>query len=250
MKQERVLRGRRGRPGRGRLAWLFLLGLAWVLLPGAQAVAQDAVYEPGLELTSPVRQQLRLLNEAWRSWTRAYYRGEEDAASGAVDQLLSTTASLGMSSLPDFSTAARVFAVQAAREDDFERARWVQEAARKLDPERPETDFAAATILRLEGDFPGAVSSSVKGYLGLLRLQPERNIWLANVGLWVLYVLILSGGIFLVLQMATKGGSLFHDLARFLSPPLWSCRRVSCGWPSIGRSCSGGTARSPRSWSS
>lgn len=217
MRQRRALRSRRDRPA---WLWLGMLGLTWVLLPCGAALAQDPVYEPGLELTSPVRQQLRLLNEAWRSWTRAYYQGDEDAASGALDQLRSTAAGLGMSRLPDLSTAASVFAVQAAREDDFERARWALAAARELDPDRPETDFSGATIRRLEGDFPGALSSSVKGYLGFLWLPLERSIWLHDVGLWLLYVMIISGGIFLALQMATKGGSLFHDLARFMSPPL------------------------------
>ncbi len=196
----------------------LLLALA-LLLPGA-AAAQDAGSMSGLELTSPVRQQLRLLTEAWRGWTRAYYQVEEDAAASALEQLLSTATRLGMSRLPDLSSAASAFAVLSAREGDFDRARWALEAARTLDPDRPETSFAAARIRRLDGDYLGAVTSTLAGCLELLRLPLERRILLHNAGLWLLYTLFLSGGLFVALQMATKGGSLFHDLVRFISPPL------------------------------
>ena len=60
---------------RGIGPWLLpvvLLVSSWA----APVVAQDPGNEPGLELTSPVRQQLRLLTEAWLGWTRAYYQGE------------------------------------------------------------------------------------------------------------------------------------------------------------------------------
>lgn len=194
--------------------------LAAALLPGATTAAQELGSEEGLELTSPVRQQLRLLTEAWRSWTRAYYQGDEDAASNAVDQLLSTTAGLGMSSLPDLANAATAFAVLAARENDFERARWTLEAARRLDPGRPEIEFAGSAIRRLEGDYLRAVASALKGYVRILQLPVERSIWLHNVGLWLLYVVLFAGGLFLCLQMAAKGGALFYDLGRFMSPPL------------------------------
>ncbi len=200
------------------LAPALLLTLA-LLVPGA-ATAQDLGSVPGLELTSPVRQQLRLLTEAWRGWTRAYYQEDEEAAVNALDQLRSAATHLGMSRLPDLSSAASAFAVLSAREGNFDRARWALDAARELDPGRPETRFAAATIRRLDGDYLGAVTSTLGGCLDLLRLPLERRIVLHNAGLWLLYTLFLSGGVFLALQMATKGGALLHDLARFMSPPL------------------------------
>ena len=84
----------------------------------------------------------------------------------------------------------------------------------------PEIGFAAATIKRLDGDYFGALTSSLNGIAALLRLPLERSIWLHNLGLWLLYVLFLTGGLFVALQMATKGGALFYDLARFMSPPM------------------------------
>ncbi len=188
-------------------------------LPGG-ASAQDFSTAPGLELTSPVRQQLRLLTEHWRGWTRAYYQSEEEAAASALEQLSGAATRLGMSRLPDLSSAASAFAVDSARDGNFDRARWALDAARKLDPGRPETGFAAATIKRLDGDYLGALTSSLDGCAALLRLPLERSIWLHNVVLWLFYALFLSGGLFLALQMATKGGALFYDLARFMSPPM------------------------------
>ncbi len=196
-----------------------VLSVLALVSPGG-ALAQDLAGAPGLELTSPVRQQLRLLTEHWRGWTRAYYQVEEETAASALEQLTAAAERLGMSRLPDLSSAASAFAVDSARDGNFDRARWALEAARKLDPGRPETRFAAAAISRLDGDYPGAFTSSLGGCVALLRLPLERGIWLHNAGLWLLYTLFLSGGLFVALQMATKGGALFYDLARFVSPPM------------------------------
>ncbi len=202
--------------------WRALIGAlsALALGPTGSAVAQDLSMAPGLELTSPVRLQLRLLTEHWQAWTRAYYQVEEEAAASALEQLNAAAARLGMSRLPDLSSAASAFAVDSARDGNFDRARWALDAARSLDPERPENGFAAATISRLDGDYMGAVRHSLEGFAALLQLPLERSIWLHNVVLWALYTLFLSGGLFLALQMATKGGALFYDLARFMSPPM------------------------------
>lgn len=206
--------------GGRRRALLLALLVVTTLGRSPGAVAQEAGSESGLPLTSPVRQQLRLLTEAWRNWTRAYYQGEEETAGRAVEQLLSITQRLGMRSLPDLGNAASAFAVKAAQEGDFERARWSLETARQLDPGRPETHFAAARVSRLSGDYPGVLTSSLQGYASLLRLPVERAIWLHNVGLWLLYTLVVSGGLYVALQMGTKGGALLYDLSRLMSPPL------------------------------
>ncbi len=204
-----------------RQAWIVLSAVCVVLaMVCFEAVAEESGSESALELTSPVRQQLRLLNEAWRSWTRAYYKIDREAADHALGQLMTTTSRLGMSSLPDLSNAASAFAVSAAREEDFERSAWVLDMARQLDPSRPETDFAAATIARLSGDYVGVATSTLKGSVSLMKLPIARTIWLHDLGLWLIYALILSGGLFVALQMATKGGALLYDLARFMSPPL------------------------------
>ncbi len=190
-----------------------------LMLPG-NAGAQDTSNTPGLELTSPVRLDLRLLTEHWRGWTRAYYQSDEDAAASALEQLLSVATRLGMPRLPDLSSAACAFATLSAREGDMDRARWALDAARKLDPGRPETSFAAATVHRLDGDYLGAIVASLRGRVELFRLPLERDIWLHNLGLWLLYAFFLSGGLFVALQMATKGRALVYDLARFMSPPM------------------------------
>ncbi|MEM7581979.1 MAG: tetratricopeptide repeat protein [Acidobacteriota bacterium] len=206
----------RSQPG----LWSAVLTLAVLLALPSSLVYANAAGESGIELTSPVRQQLRLLTEAWRSWTRAFYQVDREAASNALDQMLTISSRLGLSGLPDLSNAAAAFAVSAAREDDFDRASWALEMARRLDESRPETDFAAATVARLSGDTFGALRSTVAGYARLAGLPIARTIWLQDIALWLVYTLILSGGLFVALQMATKGGALLYDLSRFMSPPL------------------------------
>ena len=171
-----------------------------------------------MELSTPVRHQLRLLHDAWQNWTRAYYRADPEAADTAIERLQAINLHLGMSRLPDLSVAAAAFAVLAAQEGDFVRARWTLSSSRRLDPQRPETDFAEAAIRRLEGNSLGSLTSGLKGYLRLLSFPLERKIWLQNVGLWLMLALILSGGVFVALELLTRGGRLYREILGLFSP--------------------------------
>ncbi len=195
----------------------FLLAVG-ILLPAAPSMAANSIEETGMELSTPVRHQLHLLHDAWQSWTRAYYRVDQQAAAMATERLLAISRHLGMSRLPDLSVAAAAFAVLAAQEGDPERARWVLETARQLDGKRPEIAFASAAIRRHEGDWLGAVRGSVEGYLQLLEFPLEREIWLQNVGLWLLLVMVLSGGVFVALMFLTRGQALYHEILGLFSP--------------------------------
>lgn len=62
------------------------------------------------------------------------------------------------------------------------------------------------------------MASSVRGFLRWMRLPLERKIWLQNVGLWLILSLILSGGLFVALQMAAKGRVLYSDLLDLIEP--------------------------------
>ncbi|MCP4657705.1 MAG: hypothetical protein GY856_20045 [bacterium] len=218
MRKHLVVKEQCRRPGSGRY-WLLLV-LAALLLPEVSMVAANPSDDGGIELTSPVRQNLRRLQESWQHWTRAYYRDDRDQAEIALEELLLLADYLGMSRLPDLSIATAAYAVRSARDGNFERAHWALEASQQLDPERSETEFASGTVRRLEGDYVGAVSGVVKGYLSLFRFPVERSIWLQNIGLWLIYLLLLSGGLYLALQIGIKGPGLFYDLGRLVSPPL------------------------------
>jgi len=219
MRKRLVVKGQdRRRPRSGRYAPLLIL--AALLLPDGSASAASTSDVGGIELTSPVRQNLRRVQDSWQRWTRSYYRADRDQAEIALEELLLLADYLGMSKLPDLSIATAAYAVRSARDGNFERAHWSLEASRQLDPERPETEFSAATVHRLEGNYVGAVGGVVKGYLRLFRLPVERMVWLHNIGLWLIYLVLLSGGLYLALQMGVKGAGLFYDLSRLVSPPL------------------------------
>ncbi|MEM9594245.1 MAG: tetratricopeptide repeat protein [Acidobacteriota bacterium] len=207
-----------GRLGRAAsTGWAAVVLVALALAP-LQVTATESL--GGLELTAPVRHQLWQLQESWQGWTRAWAANDADAASAQLEQMQSISKHLGMERLPDLSAAAAAYAVRAAQSDDFPRARWSLDTARQLDSDRPETLFARSTVQRLEGNYLGAVGSVVRGILQISKMPLERSLWLHNLGLWVLYTVLLSGGLFVALMMGTKGGSLFYDLARLLSPPL------------------------------
>ncbi|HEX2645588.1 MAG TPA: tetratricopeptide repeat protein [Thermoanaerobaculia bacterium] len=203
---------------RGLIALLFGLALAWPSAAPAQNISSPQV--TGVEMTPPVRQTLKQVEEEWVQWIGAFYRKDQPKADQVVTDLLSTAQQLGMTRLPDLSVAASAAAVQAAQQKDFPRARWALAAAERLDPERPESAFATARVDRLEGSYLDGVIHLFGGYSRLLRLPLERYLWLQNLAVWSLSLLLLTGGLFIVLQMMTKGRALVQDLAGFFGRKL------------------------------
>ena len=206
----------KGRRPRWVVVWICLL----MLCPTAGSWAGPSGDLGGMELSAPVRHQLWRLQQAWQEWSKHFVAGDREKADNEIQQLLSITEHLGMTRLPDLSTAASGFAVKYAREGDFERAHWALAAAEELDFGRPETAFARSTVQRLEGDFAGAVISGLRGYIAVLQMPLERKLWLNNLGLWMLFTLLMSGAVFVCLLMLTQGRKLFYDLSRLYSPPL------------------------------
>ena len=193
------------------------LGMVLLMMLLSLPTAGD---ELPLELTPQVRQQMRSLQDAWQTWSAAFFQSDRQSADVALEQLKAIGKFLDFPHLGDLSTGAATCAVQAAKSGDFERANWALEAARQLDSERPETEFATARVRQLRGDFLGALTASVAGYRKLLALPLEGTIWLHNLGVWAAYLLILSGSLFVTLQIAVKGGAVFYDLVRLISPPI------------------------------
>ena len=208
---------RRG-ASRQRLAGPAALLLA-LLVPVA-AGAQAAVSSPqstGVEMTGPVRAALKQIEEQWLQWIIQNNRQQADSA---VADLLATAREIGMSRLPDLSAGAAARAVQAARQNDFGRAAWALEAAERFDPGNPQTAFAAFTVARLEGDYGGALTALARGGSRRFNQPLERFLWLQDLLVWILALLVVSGGLFVTVQMATKGGGLFQDLAGFFARKL------------------------------
>lgn len=193
--------------------------LAAVLLApapsGAQSVSSPQV--TGVEMTPRVRNTLKQIEEQWLQWI---VQNDREQARGAVDNLLETARQIGMSRLPDLSAGAVARAVQAAREKDFPRAHWSLEAAERFDPGRPETAFAEASVLRLEGKYPGAVLAWLSGLPRIFGHPLERYILLQDLVVWILTLLLVTGGLFVAVQMLTKGTSLFQDMVDFLGRSL------------------------------
>jgi tetratricopeptide (TPR) repeat protein len=171
----------------------------------------------GFEITTPVRQQLQRIQAQWLRWVSASDRERSEAA---VNEMLATAGQLGMARLPDLSLGALAWAVEAARHKDFVRARWSLEAADRLDPQRPETAFAEAAVARAAGSYARVASALCVAYPRLFLLPPERYLWLQDLLIYCLYLLLLTGGLFVGALMATRGGGLFHDLSALLAKRL------------------------------
>jgi len=164
-----------------------------------------------------VQQVLQQIEDQWPQWVGA---GNRERAGQVVDNLLTTVRQIGMRRLPDLSLGALVQAEKAAHQKDFPRAHWTLEGAERLDPGRPEVAFATARVDYLEGSYPAALFNLLAGYQRLLWLPLERSLWGQSLLLWTLTVLLLTGGLFTVLQMATKGGALYRDLSHLVGRRL------------------------------
>jgi tetratricopeptide (TPR) repeat protein len=198
---------------------------------GAQAVSSPQV--TGVEMTGQVRQTLKQLGEQWLEWV---VQNDRQQADRSVGGLLDIAHLLGMRRLPDLAAGAITRAVQAARQKDFARAHWALAAAERFDPGRPETAFAESTVDSLQGNYLGAVAARLRAYPRLLNHPFERYLWFQDLLFWTLALLLVTGGLFIAVQMLTKGTSLFQDLAdlfarRLPRPAALAAAGVVLLWP-------------------
>ena len=186
--------------------------LALFLLPAVAAAAPGGSPRPltGVEMTDPVRQTLKLLSEQWLQWV---VQNDRQQADQAVSDLLEIAHQLGMQRLPDLAAGATAKAVQAARQKDFARAHWALSAAERFDPDRPETAFAESSVDWMQGNYLGAAMARLRAYPRLFLHPLERYLWFQDLLFWTLALLLVTGGLFVAVQMLTKGTGLFEDLA-------------------------------------
>jgi tetratricopeptide (TPR) repeat protein len=176
----------------------------------AAASARAAVPAPvGVEISPPVRQTLQQLQEEWLQWMSAY---NQQRAESIVNDLVTTAHQLGMSRLPDLAYGALARSVQAAKQGEAPRAEWGLAAAERLDPGRPETSFAEATVARYEGQYVRMVAAWFSGFWRQFALPMERDLLIQSLLLWSLKIVLVTGGLFVGALMATRGAGLWHDL--------------------------------------
>lgn len=164
-------------------------------------------------MTAQLQQRLAALNEQWLVWNSAFLKNDRATAEIAIRDLLLTVEDVGMERLPEVSHGVIVQAVEAARDGDFARGHWALQMAELLDPGRPASAFAEARVAALEGAYPRAAARYLMGYTRLLRSPLSRVLWMHNLVLWLLCALVLTGGAYVAVQFATKGGRLYRDLA-------------------------------------
>ena len=198
-----------------RAPWVVMVVVS--ILLAAPSPGQEVPTANTMELTSPVLRTLARLQEDWLDWLTAYYRGDQERADAALSSLMANSSELGMEALPNLSLGAAASAVRFAREGDFEKAHWGVEAAEMLDPGRPEVAFAAARVASLEEVPFTALKNWGTGVLRSFKMPLERSLWANNLLVWGLCVLLLTGGAFVALEMATRGVFLFGDLLKLFS---------------------------------
>jgi tetratricopeptide (TPR) repeat protein len=211
---------------------MIVLG-AFLAPAGASAASVSSSQVTGVEMTAQVRQTLKQLEEQWLQWL---VQKTPQQAGKALNDLMETARQLGMLRLPDLSAGALARGVEAARQKDFARAHWSLDAAERFDPGRPETAFARAEVDRRQGDWLGAAGAWLSAYPRLFAHRLERFLWLQNLILWVLVLLLVSGGLFVVVQMLARGNALVGDLEglfvrRLPRPAALALAALALLWP-------------------
>lgn len=181
------------------------------LAPGV-ALAQEHESFP---LRDEVRQRLNALQESWIEWLTSVQEGDATRATREAENLLSIADGLGLSRLPELSIAAAARAERFARAKDFEGAELSLTAAGLLDPDRPEVDFARATVHLERGQRLAALRSTARGYWRSLFDPIYRYVLIGDLVLWCLAIVTLLVAGLVAMQWSTRGILLFRDLVRF-----------------------------------
>lgn len=202
-----------------RLVAAGLLGGALALAGAGVAQAQNAAAPAGFEMTRSVQQSLKRLQELWLQWLGASLQDNPAKEAEAQRSLQSTARQIGFARLPDFALGAMTRAVEAARDGNFARARRLLDTAEDLDPGRPEIAFATAEVARRQGSWLRAAGAGARG-LGRLLGADYRAPLVARVELWLLLALMLVAVLFVAVEAALKGGTVFGDAERWLAARL------------------------------
>ncbi len=201
-----------------RAAAVCALGLAALAALAAPAAGQSP--DDAFPLRPDVQRRIAALQTDWLDWLTAAQGGDVVRAEVAARQLLERVGDCGLERLPELSVAASARAVAFAGEGRPEEAAQSLELAESLDPGRPETAFAGATVGRRTGDYLAAVSWYVQGWVRLLLLPLTRYVLLSNLAMWLLNALALAALAYVGVQMTTRGQILYRDLSQALSRSL------------------------------
>lgn len=155
------------------------------------------------------------LQDHWLEWLSAVAQDDTSRAAEALDRVLTDARELGLKRLPDLSLGAAGRAVSFAKEGRFDTAARCLSAAERLDPGRSEVAFAAARVAELQGRRTGALGGGVEGVSRLFQDDLLRQLWRADLLHWALFVLLLTGALYVTLLMATAGVELFHDIQSY-----------------------------------
>ena len=127
-----------------------------------------------------------------QEWVLAQESGAGANAETAVQDLLGTTQTLGFRRLPDVAIAAGLLAERAARRNDPAGAERALRMAERLDPGRPETSFAAASVARSEGRWLSALRFEFQGGRRLFDSLPLGRLLRHDLATSAIYVALLS----------------------------------------------------------
>lgn len=196
--------------------WRGLLFGCLLLLGSGPLAANDRPVSEVLGLTNESLSRFVELQEHWLDWLSAVAQGDSSRASESVKILLDDAEVLGLQRLPDLSLGAAGRAIAFAEDDQFEEASQCLYAAEQLDPGRSEVAFAGARVAQLKGSYWGALQQGIDGYSRLFQNRLLRRLWRADLGHWLLFVVLASGALYVAILMATVGIELFHDINTFI----------------------------------
>ncbi len=203
---------------------MALSAIAWAPL-AAEELATPPASSPQFELTRGVRQALARLQEHWLQWNAAFVQDNSARGAEATRQILATARQVGFSRVEDLSRGAAARAIEAATEGNWLQARWALESAEALDADQSATSVAGVIAAWRAGRYRELMGFAWEA-VRRLGTEPHRELYAAELRLWLLLWWWGSGAAWVVVSVAVWGRALVEDLHALLLPrlPSWLAR--------------------------
>ncbi len=180
------------------------------------SVAGAAPRVQSFKLSRDVQEAFAQLQDRWLLLNSALLQGDASLAKSAVDDLIGNFNNMGFDSAPELSLALAARGVEAARQGDDGGAELAFGLAVPLDENGSAVHFGRGRADWGDGQYFSAMGHLARGYR-LAFVDPGlRRLAVRNGVIWLMLTLLISAGVFIALQFATKGALLLKDLRQRL----------------------------------
>jgi len=168
--------------------------------------------------------------ELWPLATGQIREGKLQEAERTVDALVNSGRFLGIQRFPVYADSAATVALTAAGKGDKPLSEWAIGIARKLDPNSPDVEFAAADIAYRQSDWSSAGTTLFQGFLKTFSNYRARILAVSDLTLVVCSALAASVVAFALILFYRFGRPAAHDFRELLGNTFSRNTSTALAW--------------------